>query len=151
MNSMDFKYKGEHSCDAAVLMCVDFRFTEYYLEGVRKTFNIETFDTWAVPGAAKNFVDPDNKAFAEALIAKIKQVSVGLHDIKQIIVLDHADCGAYGGRKAFESIESESHKHNEDLEATRAILKEHFPDQEIKIGIASLSEDETQVEIVEFT
>lgn len=147
---MNFEYKGEHHCDAAVIICVDFRFTDAYLAGVKETFGIRTFDMWAVPGAAKNFVDPSNESFAQSLIEKIKQVSVGLHNIKKIIVLDHADCGAYGGRNAFENLDAENSKHSEDLQKTREVLGKHFPDLEIHTGIAALNEEQTEVEVIEF-
>lgn len=144
---MDFKFKDAHHCDAAVIMCVDFRFTQYYIDGVKETFGIETFDTWAVPGAGKNFVAGADDSFAAALIEKIKTVSVGLHDIKKIIVLDHADCGAYGGRKAFQNIETETNKHAEDLAEAKKVLHAEFPELEILTGIAALSEDQSQVTI----
>jgi carbonic anhydrase len=146
---MNFGYKDAHHCEAAVITCVDFRFQDIYRKGITEVFGITDYDLWAFPGAAKNFVSPAEQEFAAAMIAKIQAVSVGLHNIKQLVILSHEDCGGYGGRKSFQSCEVEYNKHAEDLQAAKEMLQEHFPGITVRIGLARLAEDESEAGVVE--
>lgn len=146
---MNFNFKGKNFCDTAVLTCVDFRFRDIYKKGIEEVFEIENYDIWAVPGAGKNFVDPNNKEFALALITKIKEVSSGLQNIRELVVLNHQDCQGYGGRQAFKNLEAETIKHTEDLRAAKEVLEKEFPGVNVRIGLAMLSEDKDKSAVVE--
>ncbi len=147
---MKFYYKNIHSCDAAVLRCVDFRFWDNFDELLKQKFNIKSYDLWCLPGAGKIFLDKENQDFADTLLEKIKNVSIKLHNIKELIILNHQDCGGYGGRKAFLNIEDEFNKHKTDLLQVRNILQEKLPNIKIRIGLITLDEQEEEFDIIEF-
>ncbi len=64
----------------------------------------------AVAGGVKNF----------PLILEQINISIKLHHINEVYLINHEDCGAYGEEGTFE-------KHKEDLLLARDILKQKFP------------------------
>jgi len=140
-----FKFKNQHTCDAAVIHCVDFRFHEILNQSIKEVFEINTYDLWTLPGCAKTILSSDETEYIEVFFNKIKAVSIGLHDIKQIILINHADCGGYGGRQAFQSPEAERLKHKEDLTEAKKILEQNFPELKVRIGYTDLNDELSEI------
>ncbi|MBU1164312.1 hypothetical protein KKA15_01985 [Patescibacteria group bacterium] len=140
-----FNFKGQHSCKAAAIMCVDFRFWKETSNFFQDDLELKDFDLWTAPGAAKSILD---ETFFGIIKKKIKAVSVGLHQIKKIVLVNHADCGAYGGRDAFSSTEVEKNSHKQDLMQAKKKLQAEFPDLEIVIAYADLDQKGLEVNIV---
>lgn len=136
--------KGEHDCEAAVIFCVDFRFWRETLNFLQEELKLDSFDLWTTPGCAKGILD---EASGQIIKEKIKAVSAGLHHIKKIILVNHADCGAYGGRQAFPSIEEEKQTHLQDLTKAREMLQVELLDLEIVAAYADLDPEQKEVEI----
>lgn len=138
-----FSYQHIHACEAAVIHCVDFRFRNETAAFIEKHLGIKTHDLWTMPGAAKAIVDEQTGREYAKLVQRISGL---LHHIEKVAIINHADCGAYGGRKAFETIEKEQEAHVRDLCRAREILRETFNDQiEILLGYADLSKDGNEV------
>lgn len=137
-----FDFKNKHHAEAALIVCVDFRFHETYLKLAKNHFKMKTFDLWTIPGVAKIFVNDEDKILKEAILGKIDKVSIKLHQVKEIILINHADCGAYGGRRSFKDLTTEREAHFNDLKKARKQLKKNFPNIEVKIGYLDLIGDE---------
>lgn len=104
------------------------------------------FDDVSLAGAAKNIVSPANEAERELVLRQI-EISKRLHGIEEVILMNHTDCGAYGGHKAFESAEAEHRKHADDMEESRKIILERWPDLKVKKILAKLVSDDHAREI----
>ena len=136
---MQFNYKNIHKCEALVITCIDFRFWEAIVKYLKEEKEIGDFDITTFPGAAKMIVE--NKEGCPAKSSA--DVSCNLHGSKKIIIINHADCGAYGGRKAFASREEEKQKHLSDLRGAIEILRPDYKDVEIS-GIYVDLDDEME-------
>lgn len=98
---------SENSCDALVVSCIDFRFQKYIRSWLDKNLANKTFDYIGFAGCTKDL---------ETVLKQIA-ISVRLHHIKQIILIHHEDCGAYGPSGT-------PQKHAADLQkADEAILR----------------------------
>lgn len=95
-------------------------------------------DLVALAGAAKNLVEPKEPGDSEMVLRQI-EISQRLHHISQVILLNHTDCGAYGGREAFESSEAELKRHQDDLTKAKDIILRRFPDLEVKLMLAKIT------------
>ena len=96
-----------HTCDALIISCIDFRFQKYIHKWLDKTMAKKTYDYVGYAGASKDL----------ETIMKQLAISVRLHHIKQVVIMHHEDCGAYGK-------ESTHDNHVRDLKKTkRSILK----------------------------
>ncbi len=141
----------EHHCDAALVTCEDFRLHQRHggsncvAEFVRGLTTDCDLITRA--GGIQDLVRP-RPGYDEALLRDL-EVSVNLHKVRRIILVQHEDCGAYRPF-GFRSREEEVRQHREDLEAARGILETRFPGVEIVGAIARLrpgSSDQYTVEI----
>lgn len=99
-----------HICDALVVSCIDFRFQKFIRNWLDKNLADKTFDYVGFAGGSK---DIDT-------IMKQLDISVRLHDIKQVVLMNHEECGAYG-----ESSTPENHAR--DLKKAKKIIIAKYP------------------------
>jgi carbonic anhydrase len=128
-----------HHCKALLVQCIDYRL----MKGVRTFLDQNSLvgdcDVVSVAGAVKSLADPAVPAEAEFMLKQIG-ISHDLHEIKHVILMNHLDCGAYGGSKAFASPEEERTRHVADLQRTRDVLKQKYPELEVKLVIAKIDD-----------
>lgn len=128
-----------HTCDALLLTCMDWRLHPA-LENVLRIKGF-TFDPFTSAGAAKNLVNPEKPEDRDFILRQIAK-SQKLHHIEKVILVNHTDCGGYGGSGAFLTREAEKRKQWDDLKAAAQIVKENFLDLEVITILACLSEGE---------
>ncbi len=107
-----------HSCNNLVFTCMDFRFRDIHDTYIK---SMVSCDRIALAGASKSIVDDDTR------IAAIKQIKLAnkLHGVNTIYLIDHEDCGAYGGKTAVTSDQEELELHRKNAhEARDIVLKE---------------------------
>lgn len=131
---------SNHHCDALVIHCIDFRFHEAVRDFLRNELNIKSYDLLTIPGAAKHLTAAGSATRGEGLLEDIG-ISIRLHEPKEIILINHADCGAYGGRAAFADTAAEETAHRQALEEAATSLTKQLPNISIKTYFASVSDN----------
>lgn len=140
-----FKFKDVHTCEAVVLSCIDFRFWKKTVQFVEQEMGVESFDFPSLPGAAKAINESNGSDLAMSCIS----VPVKLHHVKKIIIVNHQDCGAYGGSAKFAGDETAEQKfHEEQLKLAKEKISANYPDQEIILVYAKLVDDKCNIEFV---
>ena len=99
-----------HTCDALIVSCIDFRFQKYIRNWLDTNFENKTFDYVGYAGGSK---DIDT-------IMKQLDISVRLHEIKQVVLMNHEECGAYGQ-------ESTPENHARDLKKAKEVILAQYP------------------------
>lgn len=117
----------EHTCPAAVITCIDFRFWQKLLDYMA-TRGETSFDLISMAGGAKNLIDNETRP----VIFKQLDICTQKHCIKKVYLVNHIDCGAYGGSAAFASREEEEEKLIGDLGKAENFIKEKYPDLEVE-------------------
>jgi len=143
---LPFKFKNIHSCEAVVLTCIDFRFWRKTVEHVEKELNIKSFDFPSLPGAAKAI----NECLSNNDIA-MQCVSVphDLHLAKKLVIVNHQDCGAYGGSKVFNGDEAAEQKfHEAELKKAKAKILAKYPDLQVILIYAKLADAGENIEFL---
>lgn len=139
-----FAFQGVHTCDAIVITCMDFRFWESVVMYIKKDLGIESFDFPNLPGASKAF----NDASEEGMPFDCVNIACNLHKVKKIIIVDHADCGAYGGSGKFSSSQEEQAFHEEALRKSKSRIKKKHPNKEVILLYIKLDSEQENIEIV---
>ena len=141
-----FKYKDIHSCEAIVLTCIDFRFWRETLEFIEKELGIKSFDFPSLPGAAKAINDClSDKDLAMSCIT----VPCDLHHAKKLVLVNHADCGAYGGSKKFNGdIKAEQRFHEEELKKAKKKIIKMYSDLQIILVYAKLDKKNESIKLI---
>lgn len=112
--------ENSHTCDAVVLMCIDFRFRKWVPEEIEKR-DAKKFDLVSYPGASLSLTS--EKSLAHDAILSAIEIARNLHNIREVIIVEHEDCGAYGGASAFESKDHEEAAHGERATAASALIQ----------------------------
>lgn len=127
-----------HHCKALVLHCIDFRFGKAIKEFLEENQLLDNCDIVSLAGAAKNFAEPPAPYFMDTVLTQL-EISYRLHQISQVILMNHTDCGAYGGKEAFESAEAEYERHISDMKKAEEMIKKNFPDLQVKKVLAKIA------------
>ncbi len=111
---------SEHTCKALVIHCIDFRFRKSLSEFLEARFG-DSYDLVSVAGGVKRLVsDPLDNNF---ILEQVK-ISDKLHKPEFILLIQHEDCGAYGGSATFGDFSTEQEAQNQELEKAEALLKD---------------------------
>lgn len=127
-----------HHCKALILHCIDFRFGKAIKIFLEKNQLLDNCDIVSLAGAAKNLITPIAQSYTEMVLKQI-EISRRLHQISQIILMNHTDCGAYGGREAFESAKAEQEQHVSDMKKSEEIINKNFPDLKVRKVLAKIA------------
>lgn len=133
-----FLHKENHKAQACALFCMDFRFKDATLEYLKREQDLVDLDIVVLAGASKNIADPKIQSDKEEVLRQL-DLSSRLHHIDKIVLVDHADCGAYGGVKTFGgNFAEEKEVHVKNLKKAKEILAKIFPDKKIILVYANL-------------
>lgn len=99
-----------HVCDAFVVSCIDFRFRNFLNKWFEEKMTGKTYDYVGYAGASKNI---------EIIMGQL-DISVRLHQVKEVILINHEDCGAYG-------VESTHDRHAADLNRAKKTILKKYP------------------------
>lgn len=118
---------GHHGTQNLVISCIDYRFRARTAAWIKDNFN-DTADLVAVAGASKAITDEKSREYILSLI----DIGRKLHGVTTVHVLDHVDCGAYGGSSQHNGEAEEIDFHFGEVNRAVEVLKEKHPDLEVK-------------------
>lgn len=121
---------GDLTCRACVVACIDFRLDKplrrfLVVQGLDK----DGADVVRVAGVSLSLARPDKTWQRDFVLGQLK-ASYALHKIKEIYLLNHEDCGAYGLECVPDS-EEERREHWSDLKAAKGLIESHIPGVEV--------------------
>lgn len=125
-----------HTCTAALVRCIDFRLEDAIHDHLSKEGLSGDIDIISVAGAAKNLNDGTQTFVADQLALSHK-----LHATTTVYLMNHTDCGGYGGRAAFESREAEHAHHADELTRAKARIEKELPNVDVKLLLADIQDD----------
>jgi len=99
-----------------VVACIDFRFQKYIRQWLDKKIADKTYDYVGFAGATKDL----------KTIMKQLDISIKLHHIKQVVLIHHEDCGAYGKESTLE-------RHTKDLKKAQTTINAIHPDLKVNL------------------
>ncbi|HCM38288.1 MAG: hypothetical protein UV61_C0021G0009 [Candidatus Gottesmanbacteria bacterium GW2011_GWB1_43_11] len=111
-----------HSCSTLVATCIDFRFQKAFEAWMNREVGVGNYDRVAWAGGVKDLGSLLNQL----------DISVRLHHIQKVILVNHEDCGAYGAAGTLA-------KHEEDLQAAATKIAELYPQLQVELYFARLN------------
>lgn len=128
-----------HTCKAVVVHCMDFRFQKALHRFFEEQYS-EGYDNIIAAGGVKDMLDNKENSFVLGQI----RLSLQLHEPREIVLVQHEDCGAYGGSAALGEQEMEFQKNQ--LKETEDFLVTQCSGVAVKKYIIKLSGDILAVE-----
>lgn len=129
----------KHDCTTIIFHCIDFRFAADIKAYLEEENLLGDVDVVSIAGCVKNLVEPAKETDAEFVMRQL-DISKRLHNVGRVVLMNHLDCGAYGGRKAFDSAEAEHARHAADLGKAKAMILAKYPDLEVNNVLAHIDE-----------
>jgi carbonic anhydrase len=129
-----------HSCKNLIIHCIDFRFIQALQQFMQNEELIGDCDVIALAGAGKNIVSPEDESEKNVFLSQV-DISKKLHRVSKMYVVQHMDCGAFGGHTAFASLEEEIHAQKEVLAQGKVILEERYLDVAVIKILAHITHD----------
>jgi len=71
-------------------------------------------------------------------------IAFNKHNVERVILINHQDCGAYGGSEAFNGLEDEVAKQEIQLRHAVSVVHSKYPDKQVDAYLAMLG-DQDQV------
>ncbi len=126
-----------HQAQAIVLSCIDFRFRKALQNFLENELSLQDYDLKTDGGGVKGLVE---EGPVRDWILKNFEIAFNLHGANRIILINHQDCGAYGGSATFGKSEEELRFHQEQLLQAASLLRSLYPDKQIEAYFALLTE-----------
>jgi len=120
---------SQHSCSQFCLSCIDFRFVDdvsFYQNVKGKTNN---YDAFRLGGASLGYNGISGYESWTLSCNQTIELSRDIHDINEVVIFDHLDCGAYGLVYTPEQLagDGEFKLHVENLDKAQATLLQKYP------------------------
>ena len=129
---------SEKTAQALVLSCMDFRFATDTFNFLSESHK-DDYNKFSLAGASLGYNQDKFKDWGTALDKHI-ELSKQLHDINEIVVVDHMDCGAY--RILYDSPdmskEEEYELHRKNLNKFRDLIHKKHPSLKVTMLLANL-------------
>lgn len=117
------KEQGQHhGVRDLVISCIDYRFRARVAQWIKDTLGDQA-DLVAIAGASKAILDEASRA----TVLHQLEIAVKLHGIERVHILDHMDCGAYGGYTVHVGQEAETQFHAGQCGLAAGVIAAHFP------------------------
>lgn len=108
---------------------------------VEQELGLKYFDFPALPGGAKAINEGNELAIA------CVSVPCGLHRVKKIVIINHQDCGAYGGSARFNyKKKKEQEFHESKLKEAKSMILDIYPEKEVILVYAKLVNNDKNIE-----
>ena len=116
-----------HSAQCFLVTCMDFRLIDDAVRFMDDLGYNNNYDQFILAGSSLGFTQTKFKHWSKTLMDHMG-IGLDLHDFREIIFIDHIDCGAY--KKFYPSItnpEDEAFHHKEHMQMARDKLAHKFP------------------------
>lgn len=135
----------QHTTDAAVLACVDFRFWKGLPDAVQEAFGVTNYDDVKIAGGAGNLTafSPERK---QTTLDDL-ELAVKAHKVGKLILLTHQACGKYASiGETFDDPITEANFHTEQLHQAGKIAADFFPGVEVLLGFAHVADNKVVID-----
>ena len=102
-------------CDALVVHCMDYRLQKFLHPWILRRFGADNFDIISLAGGVHDY----------EMVLKYVQLAVQIHSIKQVVLINHEDCRAYGRDGTYK-------RHKHDLMDAEQKIEALFSDLDVE-------------------
>ena len=126
-----------HEAKAIALTCIDFRLVDDTVVQLNKLGYLNKYDEFILAGASLGYNTSVDNGWSGVFEEHIN-IAKDLHDIHEIIIIDHLSCGMYKNVYGELTSEQELDKHIENLKLAKETLSVKYPDFTISTYIIDI-------------
>lgn len=122
-----------HGCKYLILHCMDYRL-QPVIEEWKKTKGLSgDVDVMSIAGSCKDLANYAVGTCESNFVMAMITLAYEKHGVRNIILTQHEDCGAYGGKTAFANDDAEKAKVVGDMIKAKKALLDKFPDLKVEM------------------
>ena len=118
-----------------LICCKDFRYIQPTQRFVRQRLGIRWYDLKAAAGGVRAMLDSPN--IVRRWILRDIDLVYRLHNVRQVILVHHEDCAAYGGSTKLGSLAQQHRFHRVQLRRAARALRREFSGLTVRGFLAS--------------
>jgi carbonic anhydrase len=136
---------SEKTAKAMVLSCMDFRFVDDKVNFLNKIGYRDDYSKFVLAGSSLGYNQDTFPEWSKSFDKHI-ELAKDLHNIDEVIVVDHMDCGAY--RILYDnpsmSKEEEYKLHQKNLHEFKSLINKKFPSLRVTLLLINLDGTTTE-------
>ena len=145
---MNTTLRERKQTDWLVVSCIDFRLQRLLLEALQTSFGVVDPDMIATSGGARALASDQTSPQQQVILFDLN-LAVTHHGVKQIVLLNHQNCGRYGLEgDTFSDESAEVAFHRDELTRATAWVRKHFPNIQVTAGLVQFSDNSLSIEAV---
>lgn len=137
---------SEKTAKAMVLSCMDFRFVDDKVNFLNKIGYRDDYSKFVLAGSSLGYNQDTFPEWSKSFDKHI-ELAKDLHNIDEVIVVDHMDCGAY--RILYDnpsmSKEEEYKLHQKNLHEFKSLINKKFPSLRVTLLLINLDGTTTEI------
>lgn len=129
-----------HKADYLLVTCVDFRFQDEVTAFMQSRGLLDQYDELILPGASLGVMYEKEPSWGNAFFSQLDFI-VKAHDTRNIIFMDHRDCGMYKfvfGKEHTQDHDTERALHQLKLQQVKKKILEKFPQLKVELLLMNL-------------
>ena len=129
-----------HHSKAIVLTCMDFRLIDDIVVKLNNLGYLNNYDEFILAGSSLGYNGFANYHNWNNIFDSHIDLAIKLHDIQEIILIDHMDCAAYKMTYSSKELENggEYNKHVENLKKAKGTINRKYPKLSVKMFIIDI-------------
>ena len=130
---------SEYTAKAIVLSCMDFRFVNDKVYFFNASGYRDNYNKFSLAGASLGYNQDSFPAWSETFDKHV-ELAIDLHQIDEVVVLDHMDCGAY--RILYDnpsmSMQEEYELHKVNLNKFKIAMNKKYPSLKVTTFLTNI-------------
>jgi carbonic anhydrase len=135
-----------HEAKAFMITCMDFRLIDDDVKLMDSLGYNNNYDEFVLAGGSLGFVQQEYPYWATTALDHM-EIGLKLHHFRQIIIIDHFDCGAYKKFMPYKNREEELKNHQECIQKAHDLLKARYPNFSFRAFLMDLYGKATEVTV----
>ena len=120
---------------ALIICCKDYRYIQPTQSFVKRRLGLRWYNLKATAGGVRAMLDAPG--VVRRWILRDIELVYRLHGVRQVILVHHEDCAAYGGSAKLGSLARQKKFHRVKLQSAARMLKREFPGLTVRAFLAS--------------
>lgn len=135
-----------HHASTYLITCMDFRLLDDIVKVMDEMGYNNNYDQFIVAGSSLGFIQDKFPHWGQTVMDHM-EIGLSLHQFRNIIIIDHEDCGAFKKFMPYKNKEEELENHKICIQQSYLRLKKKFPDFKLEAYLMDLHGNIKQIDV----
>lgn len=137
-----------HEAKTFLITCMDFRIQDDICNFMDRLGYNTNYDHFIVAGSSLGFIQKEYPHWGKTAFDHM-EIGLSLHHFREVIIIDHEDCGTYKKLYPYNSKEEEYKNHEDCMQKVYNLLSKKYPKLKFRSYIIDIIGNIKEIKIVE--